>query len=37
MKLSIKEWVGPRCIINEDGQKIYEVIHGLLKRGDYYA
>jgi len=34
MTLSIKEWVGPRCIINEDGQKIYEVIHGLLKSGE---
>lgn len=33
MKLSIKERVGPRCIIKEDGQKIYDAIHELLKNG----
>lgn len=33
MKLSIKDKIGPRCIIREDGQKIYDLIHGSLKEG----
>ncbi len=33
MKISIKESIGPRCIIKEDGQKIYEVVHEVLKTG----
>jgi hypothetical protein len=34
MKLSIKDQVGPRCIIKEDGQKIYEAIQSPLKNGE---
>jgi hypothetical protein len=34
MKLSIKDKIGPRCIIKEDGQKIYNEIHGSLKNGE---
>jgi hypothetical protein len=30
MKISINEEIGPRCIIKEDGQKIYDKIHGPL-------
>lgn len=33
MKFTIKEMIGPRCIIKEDGQKIYDAIHMLLKHG----
>ena len=34
MKLSIKDKIGPRCIIKEDGQKIYDAIHESLKQGE---
>lgn len=34
MKMIIKEMIGPRCIIREDGQRVYEAIHPLLKRGE---
>ncbi len=34
MNLLIKNSVGPRCIIKEDGQRIYDAIHELLKNGD---
>jgi hypothetical protein len=34
MKLFIKDKIGPRCIIKEDGQKIYDEIHGPLKKGE---
>jgi len=34
MKLSIKDKIGPRCIIKEDGQKIYDEILEPLKRGE---
>ncbi len=34
MKLSIKDRIGPRCIIKEDGQKIFDEIHGPLKKGE---
>ena len=34
MKLFVKDMIGPRCIIKEDGQKIYEAIHGPLKKGE---
>ncbi|SPD75143.1 conserved hypothetical protein [uncultured Desulfobacterium sp.] len=34
MKISIKDKIGPRCIIKEDGQKIYDEIHGPLKRAE---
>jgi len=33
MKIIIKDEIGPRCIIKEDGQKIYERIHTPLKEG----
>ena len=31
MKIFIKDKIGPRCIIREDGQKIYDTIHEGLK------
>jgi hypothetical protein len=34
MKLFVKHMIGPRCIIKEDGQKIYDEIHGPLKEGE---
>ena len=34
MKIEIKEDIGARCIITEDGQKIYDKIHDPLKRGE---
>lgn len=34
MKFKIKELIGTRCIIKEDGQKIYNTIHELLKHGN---
>lgn len=34
MTLSIKDQIGPRCIIMEDGQKIYNAIHEPLKNGE---
>jgi hypothetical protein len=34
MKISIKDKIGPRCIIKEDGQKIYDEIHSPLKQGE---
>ena len=34
MKLSVKDKIGPRCIIKEDGQKVYDEIHESLKRGE---
>lgn len=27
MNIKIRDQIGPRCIIREDGQKIYELIH----------
>ena len=33
MKLFIRERIGPRCIIKEDGQKIYDAIHSGYKAG----
>lgn len=33
MKLTIKDIIGPRCIIKEDGQRVYEEIHGPLQGG----
>ncbi len=33
MNLGIKELIGTRCIIKEDGQKIYDIIHDPLKQG----
>ena len=34
MKLSIKDQIGPRCIIKEDGQNIYDAIHRALQNGE---
>ena len=34
MKVTIRESVGPRCIIKEDGQRVYDAIHPVLKRGE---
>ena len=34
MKMMIKNEIGPRCIIKEDGQKIYDTIVELLMKGD---
>ncbi len=34
MKISIKDKIGPRCIIKEDGQKVYDQIHDPLKKGE---
>lgn len=34
MKLSIKEKIGPRCIIMEDGQKIFHEVFEPMKRGE---
>lgn len=34
MILSIKDQIGIRCIIKEDGQKIYDAIHHTLKKGE---
>lgn len=34
MKMTIKEMLGPRCIIREDGQRVYDAIHPLIKRGE---
>lgn len=34
MKLSIKDKIGPRCIIKEDGQKIFDEIFVPLNRGE---
>jgi len=32
MKLTIKDMIGPRCIIKEDGQRVYDAIHDALIR-----
>ncbi len=34
MRLFIRDQIGPRCIIKEDGQKIYNAIHGALRDGE---
>jgi len=34
MKIYIKDQIGPRCIIKEDGQKIYDAIRGVLQSGE---
>jgi hypothetical protein len=34
MKLTIKDKIGPRCIIKEDGQRVYDAIHDALIRGE---
>jgi len=37
MKLAIKDMVGPRCITKEDGQKVFDAIHDLLRKGENIA
>jgi len=34
MQLKIKDMIGPRCIIKEDGQKVFDAIHETLKKGE---
>ena len=34
MKISIKNMIGPRCIIKEDGQKVYDLIVEPIKKGE---
>ncbi|MGN7611903.1 STAS-like domain-containing protein [Magnetococcales bacterium HHB-1] len=34
MELSIRQTIGPRCIIQEDGQKIFDSIHSAIKNGE---
>ena len=34
MKIHIKETIGPRCIIKEDGQHVFNAIHDVLKNGE---
>jgi hypothetical protein len=34
MNLVIKDLIGTRCIIREDGQKVYDIIHNPLRRGN---
>ena len=34
MQLMIKDIIGPRCIIKEDGQRVYDAIHEKLKAGE---
>jgi len=34
MKIAVKDTIGPRCIIKEDGQKIFEAIHPPLQNGE---
>lgn len=34
MKLLIRGQIGPRCIIKEDGQKVFDAIHNALKNGE---
>jgi len=37
MELKIHELIGPRCIVKEDGQRVYEAIHPALMRGETVA
>jgi hypothetical protein len=34
MRLCIKDQIGPRCIIKEDGQKVYDSIHNALRNSE---
>ncbi len=34
MELRIFDLIGPRCIVGDDGQKIYDEIHGPLLQGE---
>jgi hypothetical protein len=37
MKLTIRDLIGPRCIIKEDGQRVYNAMHDALIRGETVA
>jgi hypothetical protein len=34
MRIKIHDMIGPRCIIKEDGQRVYDAIHAPLKNGE---
>jgi hypothetical protein len=34
MQIKIHDMIGPRCIIKEDGQRVYDAIHEPLKNGE---
>ncbi len=34
MNILVKEYIGPRCILKEDGQKLHDKIVSLFKAGD---
>lgn len=34
MKYRVQEEIGPRAIVKEDGQKVYDAVHPVLKAGD---
>lgn len=33
MELRILDLIGPRCIVKEDGQRVYDMIHPVLSKG----
>lgn len=37
MEIAIRDKIGPRCIVKEDGQKIYDAIHEALQKGETVA
>lgn len=34
MKVTVKDLIGPHCIVREDGQKVYDAIYPFLQRGE---
>jgi len=34
MELKIREMIGARCIVKDDGQRLYDAIYPALKKGD---
>lgn len=34
MNILVKEYIGPRCILKEDGQKLHDKIVSIMKTGD---
>ena len=34
MIVTIKDMIGQRCIVKEDGQRVYNAIHNVLKQGE---
>jgi len=34
MRVTIKDMTGTRCIVKEDGQRVYDTIHNALKQGE---